>query len=276
MKRTFDDVALPLAFDLRVPAGAIAVTAEETSQVDIELEPRNAAAHEALEAVVVDLRRRGEGQELIVEVPERRGFGFFGRSPEFDLRIRCPHHADVKVSTATADFEGRGTFGSFELKSASGDVEAELVDRDVRVQTASGDVSLGGVGGGVSVQTASGDVTIDQAGGRVRAQLVSGDLTIRDARSDVDANTVSGDQGLDAVAAGSIALQSVSGDVRVGVRPGANVWMDVRSLSGDTSSQLTPMDEPSSEDAPLVELRIKSVSGDVTIQPAAAAPVDRS
>jgi hypothetical protein len=37
MKRTFEDIAGPLALDLRVPAGRVAVTAEETSRREVDL-----------------------------------------------------------------------------------------------------------------------------------------------------------------------------------------------------------------------------------------------
>ena len=273
MKRAFDDITGPLALDLQVAAGRIAVTAENTTTLEVELEPLNEAAEEALAAAVIDLRPGGDGTTLVVEVPERRGFQLFGRGPEFDLRISCPPRPDVKARSSSADFEGRGVFGSLALKTASGDVQAERVDGEVQIQTASGDVELGTASGPARVQTASGDVAIGRADRQLRAQLVSGDLTVRDARDSVEGQTVSGDQRLECVAAGSITLQSVSGDIRVGVRQGANVWMDVRSLSGDTSSELTPTtDAPPDDDAPLVELRIKSVSGDVQVESAAGAP----
>jgi Putative adhesin len=275
MRRTFDDLTGPLSLDLRVPAGSVAVDAVETSQLEVELEPLNDAARDALEAVVVELRHRGEGQELVVHVPERRGLGFFGRGPEFGLLVRCPEGASVRSTSASADFEGRGMLGSLEVKAASGDVAADRVSGEAKVQTASGDVELGTVAGRTIIQTASGDVAVERAEQAVRAQLVSGDLVIRDALDSIDATTVSGDQRLEAVSAGSITLQSVSGDINVGVRPGRNVWMDVRSLSGDTSSRLTATDEPSGGDEPVVELRIKSVSGDVEIESAAAAPLER-
>jgi hypothetical protein len=270
MKRTFEDIAGPLALDLRVPAGHVAVTAEETSRLEVDLEPMNEAAEELLEAVVLDLRARGAGRELLVEVPERRGFGLFGRGPEFELRVSCPLRADVTARSASADFEARGVLGSLALKTASGDVEAESVDGEVEIQTASGDVGLAAASGATRVQTASGDVTIGRAERAVRAQLVSGDLTVRDARDSVDAKTVSGDQRLESVGAGTIGLTSVSGDIWVAVRKGTNVWMDVRSLSGDTSSALTPTGDAPADDAPVAELRIKSVSGDVHIESAGA------
>jgi hypothetical protein len=274
MKRTFEHVTSPLGLDLRMPAGSIAVDAEDITEVEVELEPLNESAGRIIDAVTVDLRTRGGEQVLLVDVPDRGALSFLGRSPEFDLRVRCPDLPAVRARSGSADFEGRGAFASLELKTASGDTEVARVDGDATVQTASGDVSIGFAGGSTTVQTASGDVTIDRAERPLRVQLVSGDLTVRDARESVEARTVSGDLALEAVASGSIVLVSVSGDIRVGVRKGANVWMDVRSVSGETTSDLTPTEGPPSDDAAVVELRIKSVSGDVQIESAAPATLD--
>lgn len=274
MKRTFEHVTGPLTLDLRIPAGSIAVDAEDITDVDVELEPLNESARRILDSVTVDLRTRGGERVLLVDTPDRGAFSFLGRSPEFDLRVRCPDLPAVRARSGSADFEGRGAFASLALKTASGDTDVARVDGDASVQTASGDVHIGLAGGGTTVQTASGDVTMDRAEREVRAQLVSGDLTLRDARDSVEVRTVSGDLVLEGVTSGSIVLVSVSGDIRVGVRKGANVWMDVRSVSGDTSSELTPTEGPPSDDAPVVELRIKSVSGDVQIESAAPATLD--
>ena len=54
---------------------------------------------------------------------------------------------------------------------------------------------------------------------------------------------------------GQIKLQSVSGDVRVGIRPGTRLHIDANSTSGDVSSDLdvkdTPSDTPSGSEARL-------------------------
>jgi hypothetical protein len=64
---------------------------------------------------------------------------------------------------------------------------------------------------------------------------------------------------------GSVELQSMSGDIRVGIREGSNVWVDARAMSGDLSSELELSDEQSPDDAPLVELKASSMSGDVNV-----------
>jgi DUF4097 and DUF4098 domain-containing protein YvlB len=79
---------------------------------------------------------------------------------------------------------------------------------------------------------------------------------------------VSGDQSIDSITEGQVQLQSVSGDIRVGIRRGSGVWFDLRSTSGKTVNELEPADGPA-DDGPSVELRAKAVSGDIRVVRAA-------
>ena len=119
----------------------------------------------------------------------------------------------------------------------------------------------------------SGDLHVGSVGGDLRAQLVSGDVHVRDARASIGANTVSGDQNFEAVLKGRIELKAISGDVTVGIRSGARVFVDANTVSGSTSSELDLGDAPAqapAPDSPLVEVFAKTVSGDVRIERAPA------
>ena len=126
----------------------------------------------------------------------------------------------------------------------------------------------------LEIQSTSGDVALQRAGGDVTAKLVSGDLWIRDAGASVHANTVSGDQRLEAVLGGTVDANAISGDVYVGVRRGSRVYVDANTVSGTTSSELdlsdAPQEAPPDADAPMVEVRAKTVSGDIMIARAPA------
>jgi DUF4097 and DUF4098 domain-containing protein YvlB len=272
VEKTYENVR-NLAVDIRVPSGHIEVDGRAVDTVELSIVPQNDSAREVLEAggVTVDFRERGDGHELLVDVRERRGLGWLGRGPQFDVRVICPEQSRVSAKSGSADFEGRGTLGALELKTASGDVDVHRVDGPVTAHSASGDVEVEHAVGPVEVNTASGDITLGTVARALRANLVSGDLSVREAAESVKVNSVSGDLQVEAVQRGKIELQSVSGDIEVGVRRGTDVWMDVRSVSGDMHSSLTPTEGPGSGDADVVELRIKSVSGDVRIDHAPAA-----
>ncbi len=259
----------PLRLRLELPVGRIDVETVSGTTTHVELEAVSDDMREIVENARIDLRDRGEGHEVIVEVQSRFGiFISFGRSQDVRLRVTCPPGADLDIMTKSADVKARGEFGEVVVKTASGDVVVDEVADDLRIKTASGDVHVERVGGTTSVQTASGDFSLQRAEGEVSALLVSGDVLIQDAGSSVTARTVSGDQRLEAVVQGSIELQTVSGDLLVGVRRGSEVFIDANTVSGDTRSELelaeAPAEEPTGE-APQLEVRAKTVSGDVSV-----------
>ena len=249
----------PITARLALPAGAIDVETDDTGETVLELEPQNDAAEKMLD----ELRIAMDGSELVVEVPARRGLLRSG--PEFDLHLRCPGGSTMKIQTASADVSLRGLYGDVEVRTASGDIQVERVDGSATMASASGDVEIGEGRGPVEVNTASGGVEIGKAFAGLKASLVSGDLRVLGAEGGAEVRTTSGDLRLEAVGAGSIHASTVSGDVSAMVRPGLDVWMDVISTSGETVSELEPCDAAPASRERLVELRVRSVSGDVTI-----------
>lgn len=273
-KQTYETQEAP-ELELRVAAGEIVLDSHDGTQVDVEIEPLDDAAAEMLDAVRVEFREGGARPRLVVDVPEKRKarltiehgertFGFFNRTPSFAVRVTCPHGADVSVRTKSAEFESRGRLGALDLKSASGDVEVHEVDGRTVIHTASGDVELGRSGGALEVNAVSGDARVGHAEAEARVNTVSGDIDLRRADGGVELNSVSGDQRLAVSGGGSVALQSVSGDLDVGIVAGIAVWLDVRSMSGDTTSDLESSDGPAG-DGPSIELRANTVSGDIRI-----------
>jgi len=121
-------------------------------------------------------------------------------------------------------------------------------------------------------QTASGDIELEIVRGPLSVNSASGDVTIGEAYDNVTANTVSGDQEHGAVMRGKVSAHSVSGDVTIGVRRGSKVYLDCNTVSGDTSSELELTTDAPDGDGPLVEIRAKTVSGDIRITRASAPP----
>jgi DUF4097 and DUF4098 domain-containing protein YvlB len=133
------------------------------------------------------------------------------------------------------------------------------------VKSASGDVDLERIGGEASVATASGDLRIGRVVGEATVRSASGDVVVDEADSSVTVQTASGDQRLGSVSAGRVIMQSASGDQTVGIRRGSRVHLDVRTMSGETTSELEVEDAPAVGDGPLVELRATAMSGDIRI-----------
>jgi hypothetical protein len=268
----------PVRLDLELPSGDIDIEAGETDETRIELEAvsSNEQVQEMVATARIECMQRGDGHEVVVEVRTRHGVWIsFSRgpdirlgSPEMRLRISCPKGAALDVKTKSADLKARGEYADVDVKTASGDVNVEQA-AGADVKTASGDVHFDEVAGRLDVKSASGDVSVWKVASAANIQLVSGDVMIREAEDSVSANTVSGDQVLQAVLKGRIELRAISGDIVVGVRRGSRVFVDANTVSGSTSSEFelgdAPGAAPAAEDAPLVEVFAKTVSGDVRL-----------
>ena len=186
------------------------------------------ASPEIEEAARIELRPKRDGHELSVVIEKRSGFL---RSFREDVRVQIssPPGADVDLSTASADVEARGDFGAAKVNTASGDIRFEHIGGDAQVNSASGDVNLDQIDGVLTVNTASGDVEI---------RRIQGDAKVR----------------------------AASGDIEVGIRQGSKLWIDARSMSGETSSELELGDAPTDGEGPLVEVRATAMSGDIKVK----------
>jgi DUF4097 and DUF4098 domain-containing protein YvlB len=270
MQKSFD-VAGPVEVEIRLASGDIRIDPSLDGRVEVDLTGNDEESQRLVEDAEVSLRESHGRPVVYIEVPNKRGFNFslFGRSG-ISCRVRCPEGSMVNAKTKSADVEVSGTIGGLNVATASGEVEADRIDGSVNVKSASGDVEIREVKGSVNVQTASGDIEIRVVGGGINVNSASGDVTIGEAYDNVNVNTVSGDQEHGAVMRGNVNANSVSGDVTIAVRRGSKVFLDCNTMSGDTSSELEMTGDAPTGDGPFVEIRAKTVSGDIRITRAPA------
>jgi hypothetical protein len=268
---TFDtpgDVLLRVSLD----GGEVSIETAEAPSVDVELTPLrdNDVTRQAIDEARVELVPRGAGHEVIVELKRKSGL-LIGRGAKVGVRIRCPQGSDLVLRAASADLNGTGTFGTVDVKSASGAVVLDSAAR-LQVDTASGDVRARDVAGPTDVRTASGDVVLRRAGGPLSANLVSGDLVVTDVAAGLDVTTVSGDVQVHAAGGGGLRVHSVSGDVELAVKPGQRLYVDASSVSGTLTSELGLDDAPPADpSAEVRDIRVRTISGDLRISRAAGA-----
>ena len=275
MQKSFE-VTGPAEVEIRLAAGDITVDAGLDNRVEVELIAHDEESQRLVDDATIELREHGGRAQVIVDVPNKRGFnlaGMFGRQG-ITCRVRCPQDSGLNTKTKSADLVVHGVLGGLNVQSASGDVEADRVSGGVNVKNASGDVTVREAGA-VNVQTASGDVDVEIARGPINVNSASGDVTIGEAYDNVSVNTVSGDQSHGAVMRGIVAAHTVSGDVSIAVRRGSKVFLDCNTVSGDTHSELELSGDVPDGDGPLVEIRAKTVSGDIRIT-RAPAPSDNT
>ena len=234
--------------EISIPSGDVDLETVEgdTTIVELEVYGRDGDEHER--DTEIEMRKRGDRFEVVIAAAKNRGFNFI-RGRDYRLRVTSPPETDVEAKIASADVEGRGRFGDIKIQTASGDVELEHVQGHARIDAASGDVRIERADS-LKLNSASGDVVVDelQHGGEV--------------------NTASGDVELRSVREGDVKLNSASGDIEVGIATGSRLWVEAQSLSGETSSDIdlesgAPI---ASDEGPLVELKARTLSGDLSVR----------
>jgi hypothetical protein len=251
------------AIEVRNASGSVSVEAREAAEeLSVEITPLDTAAEQLLDRIDLFFTH----SRLRVEAPERRLL----RTPSFAVAVVTPPDADVRVATASADTTLRGRLGTVEVTSASGDLAVEECDR-LELRTASGDGRIGTVTGPATAASASGDLRGITAAAGLKARTASGDIAVDEAAGDVSLSTASGDLTVARMAEGSVQAKTMSGDVEVGVVPGLRIWLDLSSVSGRMSSQLTEDDGASGDGPAQLSLSLRSVSGDLRIRRVAAA-----
>lgn len=262
------DTPAGVSLRLGLASADLDVSTWELPATEIEIEGRRQddATLALVEETRVEVHERGDGHLVVVDEPRQRSLGFRLRGPQVRIRIRCPHGAGLTVAGGSTDVNVVGTLGAVEIKTSSGDVRLESV-RTARITSASGDLWVDHATDRLSATTASGDVQVGRVDGELGLNTVSGDASVDDARAGATVQSVSGDVRLGCVGGGDVRVQTVSGDATIALAPGTAVWLDVSAVSGDVDSDLELEDAPApgAEGPAPVELRAKSVSGDIHV-----------
>ena len=253
----------PIEIFISVAAGSVAVSGEPAETTTVTAYPSHGGASDPLPPE--ELQVSFSAGRLEIVQPKKSG-SLRGRG-SLDITVTTPAGARCTVHTASADVSCVGELSVLETKTASGDVTVASVSGPAAVDTANGDVWLESVGGAVTVRTASGDVRLRRAGGDVAAATASGDVQLGTVGGSAGVQTASGDIRIGSISAGEANVKTVSGDTSVGVARGAEVYLDLSSLTGDISSQL---EETGGGEGVGLRVTCRSVSGDIQIGRAAA------
>jgi DUF4097 and DUF4098 domain-containing protein YvlB len=89
----------------------------------------------------------------------------------------------------------------------------------------------------------------------------SGEAQLGTAHAALSSSTQSGDFEVEDYEGGDLECNSTSGDIRIGLPSGRTLDVDLNTLSGDIRSDFSP----EGGDGATARLRVKTVSGDITL-----------
>ena len=146
--------------------------------------------------------------------------------------------SSVEVSAVSADVSSRGVLGTQRLKSVSGEVTADIAGDESDVHSVSGDVTLRGNGKPLRlhVTSVSGSLDLTNTAGSLDVVTVSGDARVQMGDvSDVRGRTTSGDLEVRGKLTrdGRVDVESVSGDISLNVSAPGGLSAESESFSGD-------------------------------------------
>ena len=263
-----------VSLQVKLPSGRVLVTTADEPRTTVEVVAVGRRGQDAIDEIEVTMDERLGRYAVKVEQKDRFRWGPIQITwgGDFECRIVCPPGTDLDLGGGSTDLRSDGELGEVSVRTASGDIRLESVRGDLQVKTASGDISVDTIASQASLVTVSGDLGVERVDASLTARAVSGDVTIGVISSPLALSTTSGDVDIKSVAGGDVRVQTVSGDVRVGIAPGTRTWIDAASVSGRLESELGLDQEPAAEtDEAVVPLHVKTVSGDVSIVRAAAA-----
>ena len=264
-----------VSLQIKLPSGRVLVATADEPRTTVEVVAAGRRGQDAVDEIDVTMEERLGRYVVKVEQKDRFRWGPIQITwgGDFECRITCPPGTDLDLAGGSTDLRADGELGEVSVRTASGDMRLETAHREVQVRTASGDIAIGTLAAQASLVTVSGDLGVESVEAPLTARAVSGDVTIGRASGGLAISTTSGDVDVKAVSGGDVRVQTVSGDVRVGIARGTRTWIDAASVSGRLESELGLEDqEPASEEGgPVLPLHVKTVSGDVSIVRAAAA-----
>lgn len=280
---------------------------DPVERVRVDLRQHGAGGESATLIVDTDPARDGWKSAFTVHITAPAGSGVRIQTQSANT-VTTGIAGRVEVRTASGDVRLEQVLGRSVVQTASGDVAiTDTAECDVR--TASGDIEVRRVRSEAQLHSTSGEIRVDGAGDDLSARSVSGDVRVADAASGrVELITVSGDVeiGVHAGTLAAIDLSTVSGtthnDFVVTDEPPAPVPAPVETMPGTASSVGAALDatvvngesvvngdtvvsgdaEPADAepgrpaagaigaDEPVLDLRVKTTSGDIRLRRAAS------
>ena len=188
------------------------------------------------------------------------GLTLVGRSGgSQNVTARVPEGVTLAVGTASGSIRLRGPLGATSVTSESGSIDVERAGA-LDVRSLSGRVSVGRATGPCRIQTRSGRATVMCCDDRAEVSTESGRVELSRAGGDVRVRTTHGRVEVTATAPRNVAVQTLSGHVKIALPRGTKPKVAVRSVNGSLSTNCEEGDD--------CQVAVQTLSGSIEVVPA--------
>jgi hypothetical protein len=255
----------PARIEVDLAFGAIQLVASERSTTTVTVRPA-ATGRRADTELAAGTRIDFVGGVVSVAVPHRRLSSLL-RPGAIEVTIEAPSGSSVRADIGYAPFIAAGSLGRCQIRSSYGDVRLGEVD-EAEIKTSGGQVSLGVVHEAASISNSYGNIRVGDAHGSCNLRNSAGDILVGTSRDLLKLKSAYGQINVEHALSGSLDVVTSYGATDVGVADGTAVRLDVETKNGRVLNALTPS-EPPREPAPVLQMRVRSGWGDITIRRAA-------
>lgn len=278
----------PIRLVVDISVGDVAIVAGDRRDVVVDVRPRSAARAgdvRAAETTAIEFRV----DQLTVRGPKAHAWGLFGfgKGDTISVTVAVPtgSHIDVETLAGTIRVDGRigdgrfrtgdgavrlGDAANLEVETGRGEVVARDVAGRLDLVTGGGVVRIGSVAGPATVKNSHGNVEIGSVGADLRINAAHGHIVVGRVDGSLAANTAYGTIRVDAVARGSVQLDTAYGGIEIGVRSGTAAWLDAHTAYGRVRNTLAGGDGRAPNGA-TAEIFARTAYGDITVRRAPGA-----
>ncbi|MGJ6964018.1 DUF4097 family beta strand repeat-containing protein [Streptosporangium sp. G11] len=274
------DTPEPISATIVIATGNVRITASDRTDTVVEIRPSD-KLNDADVRAAEQIRVEYSGGRLLVKAPGDKTRSWLDRDGSVEVTLDLPTDSRVDANTS-ADLRCEGRLGESKFTTAAGDIWLDQTDK-LQLTTASGDVTvarsvghtdvttadggirIGEIYGTAVIRTTNGDIALGEATGDLRLNTAYGDITVDRALASIGAKSAHGSVRIGEVVRGSVALETASGELEVGIREGTAAWLDVQTRYGTVSNSLDACEGPEQSDE-AAKVRAHTEYGDIVIR----------
>ena len=271
----------PISVTIELHAGNVQIVASDRTDTAVEVQPSNESDESDVRAAQQTRVEYADGT-LTVRGPRSPALSFSRKTRSVEVRIALPAGSQVHGELTSGDVRGTGALEECRFKASvghfrldrtgplilqtTGHVAVDTVVGDAEVSTGSGRVRIGDIDGAAVVKNSNGSTDIGTVTGRLRVRSTNGDVTVGRADAGVEAKASNGSIRIGEVVRDSVALDTATGDLEVGVAAGTTAWLDLKTGHGRVHNQLDEIGRGPEEPGKAVQVRAHTSFGDITVR----------